>query len=106
MEREDERGVAKRPDRAFAKSQTHPPTSRLFFLVFFRFWAFLGKGSSKTPQKYVHKKSMSKTFPKKSTKNLLPVFPRIFNRVFGCFSAMGVQKHYKNVLQKDCVEKF
>jgi hypothetical protein len=46
--------------RAFAKSQTHPPTTRLFFLdIFFkvRFWAFLGEGSSKfkTPQKYFYK---------------------------------------------------
>jgi hypothetical protein len=38
-----------------------PPTIRLFFpLAFFlvRFWAFLGKGSSKTPLKYFGKKSV------------------------------------------------
>jgi hypothetical protein len=35
------------PPRTFAKSETHPPTIRLFFLTFVlvRFWAFLGKGS-------------------------------------------------------------
>jgi hypothetical protein len=30
----------------------------------------------------------------------------LFYRVFGVFSAMGVQKHHKNVLQKNRVEKF
>jgi hypothetical protein len=41
---------------------------------------------------------MSKAFPKNSTKKSMSVFPRffLFYRVFGCFSAMGVQKHYKN----------
>jgi hypothetical protein len=66
-----------------------------FFLV--RFWAFLGKGSSKTPQKYFCKKSMSKTFPEKIDKNFDVSFSSAFRfyRGFGCFSAMGVQKHYK-----------
>jgi hypothetical protein len=87
---------------------THPP-SELFFLDFFlaRFWAFLGKGSSKTPYKYFCKKSMSKTFPKISTKISMSVFPRLFwfHRVFGCFSAMGVQKHYKKRFAKKIVSK-
>jgi hypothetical protein len=64
------------PPRTFAKSQTDPPTHQptFFFLAFFlvlvrfRFRAFLGKGSSKTPLKYFCKKSMSKTFPKKIDK--------------------------------------
>jgi hypothetical protein len=46
------------PPRTFAKSQTHPPTIRLFFLDFFlksRFWAFLGEGSSKTRSKKYRK---------------------------------------------------
>jgi hypothetical protein len=30
----------------------------------------------------------------------------MFYRVFGVFSAMGVQKRYKNVLQKNRVEKY
>jgi hypothetical protein len=39
------------PARAFAKSQAHPPNCRLVFglFVLVRFWALLGKGSSKTP---------------------------------------------------------
>jgi hypothetical protein len=50
---------------------------------------------------------MSKTFPKKIGKNFDGRFSSIFvlSR-FECFSAMGVQKHYKNVLQKNRVEKF
>jgi hypothetical protein len=50
------------PPRTKTKSQTHPPAIRLFFPSLFflvRFWAFLGKGSSKTPQKYFYKKPMS-----------------------------------------------
>jgi hypothetical protein len=48
---------------------------------------------------------MSKTFPekilRKPTKFSISVFPQLFlfYRVFRCFLAMGVQKHYKNVLQ-------
>jgi hypothetical protein len=73
-----------------------------------RFWAFLGEGSSKTPQKYVHKKFMSEASPKKIDNLfyvLFLVFVCFFGRVFGCFSVMGVQKHYKNLLQKNRVEK-
>jgi hypothetical protein len=54
---------------------------------------------------------MSKTPSQKIDKNFDVSFPRffLFYRVFGCFSAMGVQKHYtlqKNVLQKNRVERF
>jgi hypothetical protein len=38
------------------------------FLV--RFWAFLGKGSSKTPSKCFYKKSRSKALPEKIAKDL------------------------------------
>jgi hypothetical protein len=55
----------RRTPRAFAKSQTHPPTCRFFYV---RFGAFLGKGSSKTPQKHFCKKALSKTFGKKNDK--------------------------------------
>jgi hypothetical protein len=84
-----------------------PPPTQIFWVFFLVcFWAFLGKGSSKTPYKYFCKKSMSKQFPKKSTKISMSVFPRLplFYRVFGFFSAMGVQKGTtKNVLQtKPC----
>jgi hypothetical protein len=80
------------------------------FLV--RFWAFLGKGSSKTPQKYFYKNAMSKTFSekilRKPKKNSISVFPQLF-----CFIALlGVSWRWefksttKNVLQKNRVEKF
>jgi hypothetical protein len=78
-------GPQKKPDgppRTFSKSQTHPPAIRLFFLV--RFWAFLGKGSSKTPQTYFCKKSMSKTFPKKIVKNFDGQFFLDFFRFMRC----------------------
>jgi hypothetical protein len=62
------------PRGAFAKSQTHPPTSRILFLDFFlvRFWAFFGEGSSKTPQKYFLQKLQKvhvENFPPKIDKN-------------------------------------
>jgi amino acid transporter len=91
---------------------THPPTIRLFFpWAFFlvRFWAFLGKGSSKTPQKYFYKKSMSKTFSKK-IENFVGVS---FSSIFFCFIAFsGVSQRWefknttKNILRKTSVEKF
>jgi hypothetical protein len=94
---------------------THPPstvsTIRLFFpLAFFlvRFWSFLGKGSSTTAQKCFYKKSMSKKKSNISTKISMSVFPRLFfvlSRFAGCFSAMGVQKHYKKRFTKQIVSK-
>jgi hypothetical protein len=51
-----------------------------------------------------------KIFPKKSTKISMTVFPRLFlfYRVFGCFSAMGVQAKtlQKMFCKKNRVEKF
>jgi hypothetical protein len=37
----------------------------------------------------------------------MSVFPRLFlfYRIFGCFSAMGVQKHYKKRFTKKIVSK-
>jgi hypothetical protein len=37
----------------------------------------------------------------------MSVFPRlfVFYRISGCFSAMGVQKHYKKVLQTNRVAR-
>jgi hypothetical protein len=89
------------PPRAFAKSQTHPPSGFVFLDLFLvHFWAFLDKN-------IFTKKSMSKTFSKISTKNSMSVFPRLFlfYRVFGCFSAMAVQKHYKKRFTKEIVSK-
>jgi hypothetical protein len=50
---------------------------------------------------------MSKTFPEK-IENFDVSFSSIFlfYRVFRCFSAMGVQKHHKNLLQNNRVKKF
>jgi hypothetical protein len=106
------RGAAKKkidgPPRTFAKSRIHPPTIRLFFLDFFfrvRFWAFLGKGSSKTPLKYFGKKSMSETFSKISTKQSMSVFPRlcfVLSR-FRVFFSDG--KHYKKRFAKKSCRK-
>jgi hypothetical protein len=88
---------------------------------------FLGEGSSKTktPQIVVwhklvidhknifcknFKKSMSKTSPQKSTQKSMSVFPRFFLPLaFGCFLAMGVQKHYKKrctKYKKSCQKAF
>jgi hypothetical protein len=60
------------PPRTFAKSQTHPPTSRLFFPLTFFFSTFLGvsrQGEFKNTTKMFLQKVLSKTFPKISTKN-------------------------------------
>jgi hypothetical protein len=113
------RGAAKKTDapppplpRTFAKSQTHSPTCRLFFLGFFlvRFWAFLGKGSSKTPLHiFLYKNTMSKTFSKQIDQNV----GVNFSSTLFCFIAFsGVSQRWefksttKNVLPKNCVEKF
>jgi hypothetical protein len=83
------------------------------------FWAFHGKGSSKTPYKYFSKKSMSRTFfdvsfssglrvlsrfrlfrsdwSSNTHKNPKPIFADFFNHVFGRFSVRGVQKHWEVV---------
>jgi hypothetical protein len=91
--------------RVFAKSQTHPPTSRVpppcVFLV--RFRAFLGsrrrQGEFKTPRTYFCKKSTSKTFSKIIDKHFDVSF------FLGFFSAMGVQQHYKKHFSKQSRRK-
>jgi hypothetical protein len=69
------------------KRRTHPSTCRLFFLDFFpvRFWV----------------RAVQKN-PNKSTQTAMSVCPRFFSfyHVFGCFSAMGVQKHHKKRFTK------
>jgi hypothetical protein len=93
------------PPRASAKSQTQPPTSRLLFCWHFclvRLWAFLGKGSSKTPHQYFCKKSIVETFPNKTDKDFGCQFFLVFFVLggFGCFSAMGVKKTQQKTFYK------
>jgi hypothetical protein len=78
----------------FPDPPTHHPA--FFFLTFFsvRFWAFLGKGSSKTPQKYFGKNSVSKTFPKFSKKNRCQLFLDFFCFI-GCFPAKFLSKFWE-----------
>jgi hypothetical protein len=86
-----------------------------FFLEFLSsscFWAFLGKGEFKNTTKMFEKSPCQKLPPKKSTKISMSGFPRLvlFYRVFGCFSAMGVQKprrkrFYKKILSKSFNKK-
>jgi hypothetical protein len=75
---------------------THPPPDFFFLDLFFS--TFLGvsrQGEFKNTIKIFWQKSVSKTSPKISKKKSMSVFPRLFlfYRIFGCFSAMGVQKH-------------
>jgi hypothetical protein len=70
-----------------------------------------GLGSSKTPYTYFGKKSMSKTFPKISTKISMSVFPRLlfvlsFIAFLGAFQRWEFKTLKKKVLQKNRVEKF
>jgi hypothetical protein len=82
---------------------THPP-SDFFSLIFFS--TFLGvsqqgqfKNAIFKKMQKVHVENFS---PKKSTKKSMSVFIDFFwfYRVFGCFSATGVQKHHKKRLAK------
>jgi hypothetical protein len=98
------------PPRTFAKSQNHPPTIRLFFFLTFFFSTFLGisrqgefKNTIKIFLQKVHVENFFQNFDKKNRCQFsqLP----LFYRVFGCFLAMGVQKHYKKRFTKKIVSK-
>jgi hypothetical protein len=89
-------------------SPTRPPADFLFLGFYFivRFWAFLGKGSSKTPYKYFCKKSMSKTFSKKVDEHFDGSFSSTFfviSRFLGDRSSKTLQKSF---CQNSRVEKF
>jgi hypothetical protein len=85
--------------------------SSLFFLV--RFWAFLGKGSSNVKNttkiflQKVHVENFFRENSQKIEKKIDIVFPQLFllYRVFRCFLAMGVQKHYKKCFTKKSCRK-
>jgi hypothetical protein len=93
------------PPRAFAKYQTHPPIIRHSFSLTFllvRFWAFIGKGNSKTPQNFFcRKKPMSKNFPNKIDKN----FDVSFSSTFFCFIAFSGVSRQKKRFAKNIVSK-
>jgi hypothetical protein len=77
----------------------------IFFLV--RFWAFLGKGSSKTPQEGFGKKSVSKT-----SQNFDQNFNVSFSSTsfvlshFRVFFSDGSSKTLQKTFYKNRVEKF
>jgi hypothetical protein len=111
------RGAAKKkidgPPRAFTKSQTHPPTPPTFFFLAFFFSTFLGvsrqgefKNTIKMFLQKVHVENFSQNFDNKfRCQFFLDFF--LFYRVFGCFSAMGVQKHHqKRFAKKSCRKVF
>jgi hypothetical protein len=85
---------------------TPPPPPPCFPRVF---WALRSKGSSKTPQKYSYKKSMSEAFRKKIDKSFDVSPPRLLV-CFIAFSGVSQQWEFKNttknVLQKSRVEEF
>jgi hypothetical protein len=95
------------PPRTLTKSQpTHPPSDFLFSLAFF-FSRQVGKEVQKHHKNIFTKSPCRKKNPKFRQKISTSVFPRLFlfYRVFGCFSAMGVQKHYKKRFTKKIVSQ-
>jgi hypothetical protein len=87
---------------------THPP-SELLFLAFF-LSTFLGvsrQGEFKNTMKIflqkVHVENFFQNFDNNFDVSFSSTF--LFYRVFGCFSAMGVQKHYKKRFTKKIVSK-
>jgi hypothetical protein len=67
------------------------------------FGAFLDQGSSKTPWAYFCKKSLSKTFYKKPTKNPRCIFPSFFG-FYGRFLVREVKNTIQNFVKKIHVE--
>jgi hypothetical protein len=106
------RGAAKKkidgPPRAFAKSQTHPP-SDFFFLTFF-VSTFLG-----VSRKGEFKNTIQIFWQKVRVEHFFQNFDKIFDVSFSSttfvlshfrvFPAMGVQKHYKKMFCKKIVSK-
>jgi hypothetical protein len=91
----------------YDNSQTHPPAD--FFYPFdLLFSVFLGVSRWVSPHKYCCKKSMSKTNSKQIENKFDVNFVLDFflcSRVFGCFSAMGVQTHYEKTFYKKIVSE-
>jgi hypothetical protein len=98
------------PPRAFAKSQTHPPTSQLVFAFSLGFLTTSsgvsrqGEFKNNTNIFIFTKSPCRKLFPRKPTRTSVCQFFLdffLFDRGFGCF-----KNTTKNVLQKNCVEIF
>jgi hypothetical protein len=68
---------------------------------------FSARGVQKRHKNIFTKSPCRKLFPKFRQKISMTVFPRLFlfYRVFGCFSAMGLQKHYKKRFAKKIMSK-
>jgi hypothetical protein len=99
------RGAAKNkidgPPRTFAKSQTHPPTIRLFFFLTFFLSTFLGvsrQGEFKNTTKIFWQKVRVENFSQNFDQNFDVSFS-------STFFAMGVQKHYKKRFTKKSSRK-
>jgi hypothetical protein len=91
---------------------TDQPQNIIFFTFFFSTFLGVSRGGEfKNTIKNKCKKSMSKTFSKKilrkSTKFSMSLFTRLFlfYRVFRCFLAIGVHKHYKKRFTKKSCRK-
>jgi hypothetical protein len=84
------------------KIDKHFDVSFSWIFVLSRFRVFLSDVSSKTLQKTVCKKSVSKTFYKKigGGKSKTVFCSSCFNRIFGRFSGRGVNKHDKKSRKK------
>jgi hypothetical protein len=110
------RGAAKKkidgPPRPFAKSQTHPPTIRLFFFLTFFFSTFLGvsrRGEFKNTTKIFWQKVRVENFSQNFDKNFDVSFSSTFVvlshfRVF--FSDGSSKTLQKTFCKKNRVEKF
>jgi hypothetical protein len=110
------RGAAKKkidgPPRAFAKSQTHPPTIRLFFFLTFFFSTFLGvsrRGEFKNTIKIFWQKVRVENLSQNFDKNFDVSFSSTFFvlshfRVF--FSDGSSKTLQKTFCKKNRVEKF
>jgi hypothetical protein len=74
-----------------------------------RFWTFLGKGSSKTPQKYFCQKVHVENFPQNNRPRFGCQFPLDFFR-FVAFSGVSqrwdFKTHKKTLCKKHRVERF
>jgi hypothetical protein len=96
------------PPRAFAKYQTHPPTTRLFFPLTFFFSAFLGV-SRQGEFKNTTKICLQKVHVEKKLKNFDVSFPSTFfvlSRLRVFFSDGSSKTQQKTFYKTNRVEKF